>query len=138
MSLHCLIYTSIASQKMTDEDLKAILEKARPRHVALDTTGMLLYQDPFFMQIFEGEEHIIHRQFARIAKDPRHHKVSLIYNKPIDERNFTKWTMGFNKISTQHIEYADNLKTLYDRSFFTEESKVVENLLKMFENETLF
>ena len=138
MSLHCLIYTSIASQKMTDEDLKAILEKARPRHVALDLTGMLLYQDPFFMQIFEGEEHIIHRQFARIAKDPRHHKVSLIYNKPIDERNFTKWTMGFNKISTQHIEYADNLKTLYDRSFFTEESKVVENLLKMFENETLF
>ena len=54
MSLHCLIYTSIASQKMTDEDLKAILEKARPHNLALDITGMLLYQDPFFMQIFEG------------------------------------------------------------------------------------
>ena len=138
MSLHCLIYTSIASQKMTDEDLKAILEKARPRHVALDITGMLLYQDPFFMQIFEGEEHIIHRQFARIAKDPRHHKVSLIYNKPIDERNFTKWSMGFNKISTQHIEYAESLNTLYDSGSFTNQSKFVLKLLEMFKNETLF
>ena len=138
MSLHCLIYTSIASQKMTDEDLKAILQKARPHNCQLHITGMLLYKDPFFMQILEGEEDIIHQQFTKIAKDPRHHKISLIYKKAIHERTFTNWTMGFNKISSQHIKYADNLKTLYDRSFFTEESKVVENLLKMFENETLF
>lgn len=48
MSLHCLIYTSIASQKMTDEDLKAILQKARPRNAALDITGMLLLSGSFF------------------------------------------------------------------------------------------
>ena len=138
MSLHCLIYTSIASQKMTDEDLKAILEKARPHNCQLQITGMLLYQDPFFMQILEGEEDIIQQQFERIAKDSRHHKVSIIYKKSIDERNFSDWTMGFNKISTQHIEYAESLNTLYDSGSFTNQSKFVLKLLEMFKNETLF
>ncbi|MSR16953.1 MAG: BLUF domain-containing protein [Methylococcaceae bacterium] len=138
MSLYCLIYTSIASQKMTDEELKAILQKARPHNCQLQITGMLLYKDPFFMQILEGEEDIIDQQFTRIAKDSRHHKVSLIYKNAIDERSFANWTMGFNKISRQHIDSTRSSNTLYNNCSVTEQSKVVTNLLEMFKNETLF
>ena len=56
MSLHCLIYTSVATQKMTDDYLKSILEKSRPKNIALSVTGMLLYLDPFFVQVLEGEK----------------------------------------------------------------------------------
>ena len=138
MSLHCLIYTSIASQKMTDDELKAILQKARPHNCQLQITGMLLYQDPFFMQILEGEEDIIQQQFERIAKDSRHHKVSIIYKKSIDERNFSDWTMGFNKIDNPAINYTVSLKEIYDKGSFTDQSKFVLKLMKMFKNETLF
>jgi Sensors of blue-light using FAD len=138
MSLHCLIYTSVATQKMTDEELKAILQKARPHNCQLQITGMLLYQDPFFMQILEGEEDIIQQQFERIAKDSRHHKVTIIYKKSIDERNFSDWTMGFNKIDNFSINYTVSLKASYDNCSFTEQSQVVRDLLIMFKNETLF
>ena len=138
MSLHCLIYTSIATQKMPDEELKAILAKARPHNCQLQITGMLLYQDPFFMQILEGEEDIIQQQFERIAKDSRHHKVSIIYKKSIDERNFSDWTMGFNKIDNPAINYTVSLKEIYDKGSFTDKSKFVLKLMEMFKNETLF
>ncbi len=138
MSLHCLIYTSIATQKMPDEELKAILAKARPHNCQLQITGMLLYQDPFFMQILEGEEDIIQQQFERIAKDSRHHKVSIIYKKSIDERNFSDWTMGFNKIDNPAINYTVSLKEIYDKGSFTDQSKFVLKLMEMFKNETLF
>ncbi len=138
MSLHCLIYTSIATQKMPDEELKAILAKARPHNCQLQITGMLLYQDPFFMQILEGEEDIIQQQFERIAKDSRHHKVSIIYKKSIDERSFSDWTMGFNKIDNPAINYTVSLKEIYDKGSFTDQSKFVLKLMEMFKNETLF
>ena len=43
MSCYCLVYTSIASQKISDGDLKYLLEKIRKKNAARQVTGMLLY-----------------------------------------------------------------------------------------------
>ena len=55
-SLYCLVYTSIANQKMSDDNLKDLLKKSRSKNETLNITGMLLYLDPFFIHILEGEE----------------------------------------------------------------------------------
>jgi len=81
MSLYCVVYTSIANQKMSDDDLKDLLKKIRKRNESSHVTGMLLYLDPFFMQVFEGQEATVNRLFNFIKQDSRHHKVSLIYKK---------------------------------------------------------
>jgi hypothetical protein len=67
-----------------------------------------------------------------------HHKVSLIYKKPIKERSFSKWTMGFNKIGTQYFEGAYNLIEIYKNDAFKKHPKEVIELLEMFKDETLF
>ena len=59
MSLYCLVYTSISNQKMSDDNLKDLLKKSRLKNEMLNITGMLLYLDPFFIQILEGEEAIV-------------------------------------------------------------------------------
>ena len=52
MPLHNLVYVSLATEDMSDETLKKILNKARTKNEGLDITGMLLYRDGFFMQVW--------------------------------------------------------------------------------------
>lgn len=42
MSTHTLIYTSVANQKMADNELKELLKKSRANNSSLEITGMLL------------------------------------------------------------------------------------------------
>ena len=77
MSLYCLVYTSISNQKMSDGNLKDLLKKSRLKNETLNITGMLLYLDPFFMQILEGEEAIVNESFKVIKQDSRHHNSTL-------------------------------------------------------------
>ncbi len=138
MSIYCLVFTSVATRKISDEDLKGLLAKSRQYNLALNITGMLLYLDPYFMQILEGDESIIDEKFKKISNDEMHHKVSLIYKQPIEERSFSKWTMGFNKIGIEYFEDAENLIEIYKNDAFKKHPKEVIELLKMFNDETLF
>ena len=138
MSIYCLVFTSVATRKISDEDLKGLLAKSRQYNLALNITGMLLYLDPYFMQILEGDESIIDEKFKKNSNDEMHHKVSLIYKQPIEERSFSKWTMGFNKIGIEYFEDAENLIEIYKNDAFKKHPKEVIELLKMFNDETLF
>ena len=92
---------------------KYLLKKIRIRNEARHITGMLLYLDPFFIQVLEGEEAIINNSFNLIKQDSRHHKVSLIYKKPIEERSFSNWSVGFSKISHEDLENIEGLSDFY-------------------------
>lgn len=141
MQTHTLIYTSVASQKMTDSDLKALLKTSRANNASLGITGMLLYLDPFFIQVLEGDEDVINQAFQTIKNDMRHHKVSIIYKKLISHRLFPDWTMGFNKINRESIEnlegYSDFLQKPSIEFFSQSPNKVIE-LLNLFKRELLF
>lgn len=145
MALHCLVYTSIANQKMSDDNLKDLLKKSRSKNETLNITGMLLYLDPFFIQILEGEEATVNEIIKTIQHDSRHNKVKIIYRKPIEQRSFPNWTMGFNKFSDEHLEEIEGLSDFWQRptsDFFSaspsETEKMLENILDMFKHETLF
>ena len=145
MSLYCLVYTSISNQEMSDDSLRDLLEKSRAKNKTLHITGMLLYLDPFFIQFLEGEEAIVNESFNIIKQDSRHHKVSLIYKRPIDKRSFPNWTMGFNRINDKNLTEIEGFTDFWHRptsNFFgaapTEIEKKLEKILVMFIDETLF
>lgn len=141
MSLYCLVYTSIANQKMSDDDLKDLLKKTRNKNETSAVTGMLLYLDPFFIQVLEGEEAMVNGLFNRIKQDSRHHKVSLLYKKPIEERSFSNWTMGFSRISYKDLENIEGFSDFLQRptpEFFRFSHSEVDELLHKFKYEILF
>ena len=51
----CLIYASSATKAMSQDELKALLAKARTNNQRDNITGMLLYNDGNFLQVLEGE-----------------------------------------------------------------------------------
>ncbi|MFI3137272.1 MAG: BLUF domain-containing protein [Methylococcaceae bacterium] len=141
MSLNCLVYASISTQKFSDEQLLSLLKKARNNNERLEITGMLLYRDGFFMQALEGDLDDIEELFKVIENDTRHKDQIVIYKKSIKERGFAKWTMGFNKISEKNIEtikgYTQFLKKPTPE-FFMKNASEAEALLDQFKHQLLF
>ena len=102
---------------------------------------MLLYLDPFFMQVLEGQEATVNKLFNLIKQDSRHHKVSLIYKKPIEERYFSNWTMGFSKIGHEKLVTMEGFSDFLQKptaEFFSNSPSTVNELLYKFKHEILF
>ena len=126
---------------MSDDDLKVLLKTIRKNNEIRHITGILLYLDPFFIQVLEGEEGIVNNLFTRIKQDSRHNKVSLIYRKPIDERYFSNWTMGFSKITYENVSTMEGFSDFLQRptvEFFSNSPSKVDELLYKFKHEILF
>lgn len=138
MSLHCIIYTSISSRKLSNDKLNKYLRKLKAKYEEKNLTGIFLYLDPYIMQILEGEEELLIKLFKKINKDSRHRKIRLIYSQPIKQRLFLNWTI----MSSAHENIEDsesfiNVVNVPDKNFVSSASQV-QQLLIMFKNETLF
>ncbi len=96
-------YVSTATGSTDRAGLLDILETARGLNHGAGVTGLLLFYDGHFMQLLEGEEHAVRDIFGRIAADPRHRDITVLFEEPIDERLFTDWTMGFQRLDGNEL-----------------------------------
>lgn len=90
-----IIYASRATEPLSDDALRAILEEARERNEARDVTGLLLAVGGSFLQILEGAEADVDAVYARIREDARHTELRLLGREEIEDRGFGGWWMGF-------------------------------------------
>ncbi len=107
-----LIYVSAATSKMLDQDLTLLLEQARERNKKLNITGLLLFFNGNFMQMLEGEQNDVEAVYNSIIADTRNCDNRIIQQKPITERAFPDWQMGFKNLDnklTLHSGYSSFL-----------------------------
>jgi hypothetical protein len=136
MSLHHLVYVSVAAEEMTDDYLKSLLKNARKNNDKLNVTGMLLYRDGFFMQALEGEKDTIQTLFDNvISQDKRHEKTLILCDNVVTQRRFADWKMGFNKISDEQMNMAGFISA--DEFFETTPSRA-EEFLNLFKHGSFF
>jgi hypothetical protein len=103
-TLSHLIYSSSADSKMSDAELRAILDRARTVNTQLDITGILLHTEGSYFQVLEGDAEAIDSLYAKIARDKRHTNVVLIVREPIACRAFADWSMGFASVTSKDVE----------------------------------
>jgi hypothetical protein len=101
--METIVYASLAARAMDDPDLEALLLDARTRNEAAEITGMLVYADGSFLQQLEGEAAAVRETFARIEADQRHTAVRMLSQRPIDERRFPAWSMGFDAVDPEEL-----------------------------------
>jgi hypothetical protein len=141
MGLITLVYISYATDNLTDDQLKVILNTARTANQKLDVTGMLLYRDKFFIQALEGEEEVVDKLYAKISQDPRHRNILTVYKVPITERVFKDWKMGFNKLDDTAPEELDGYSDFLNKpsvSYFTQKPSRASILLESFRMRSAF
>ena len=90
-----LIYASEAVQTLSPGQVDDILRTARARNQQRDITGLLAFDYRCFLQLLEGDREALSDLYARLLRDARHGRLLLIHCAPIDERQFSDWSMGY-------------------------------------------
>jgi hypothetical protein len=105
MSLYHLIYESQATRPFSEAELANLLQQARRFNEANGITGLLLYTpDGYFLQVLEGSVEAVHNlYFLHIARDSRHHSLTLLAGGTLNHRRFADWRMGFRTVTAEGL-----------------------------------
>lgn len=98
-----IIYSSVSSTPMQQDDLEDILEQAQSNNAADGITGALVYADGHFMQILEGERSTVEQLMRRIAKDLRHETVVVLLAGDVQAAAFPDWTMAYVSATPEQV-----------------------------------
>lgn len=124
--LSYLLYTSKSNLKDYKEIDNIILQadKYNNEH---NITGILLFDDTYFLQILEGEHDEILNLYEQIKQDERHYEISLKSVGNIDHRNFPEWSMRLSLTSQKSLAPVHVIKSIENIN----EPLEVEHLLKL-------
>ncbi len=135
-NLYSLTYVSTANSLFSTPDLIALLNTSRRNNEVRAVTGMLLYRNGNFMQVLEGTADAVEQAHAKIGRDPRHTGLITLLHRPISERQFGGWSMGFRDLSDPALSavhgYSDFLNTELTSAEFTSNPSRAQKLLLMF------
>lgn len=121
-----LIYVSSAVELFTQQQLNNLLTLARDENKKHEITGLLLYKDGDFMQVIEGKETDIDQLFDNIIRDKTHSGVIRLLKEPIEQRNFSNWSMGFKNLSSEYIDgFSDFLSATPEDTLLPGKAKVM-------------
>ncbi|WP_047249799.1 BLUF domain-containing protein [Chromobacterium subtsugae] len=89
-----LIYCSRAQQPIDQALVDDILSASRKHNPAQGITGLLCYSKDIFMQVLEGSRSHVNRLYLKLARDDRHHSLTLLSFHEIGQRKFANWSMA--------------------------------------------
>ena len=101
-----LLYISQAARGIAEEQVQSILNSAQRNNPAAGLTGVLVHGGGLFMQVLEGPEQAVLRQYVKILDDRRHGDCRIIHISPANDRIFEKWSMGVidsDPLQFQHV-----------------------------------
>jgi hypothetical protein len=121
---------------MSQEALLSLLQQCLANNEASGVTGMLLYGNDTFLQVLEGSETSVDEVIAKIRQDPRHTQIQILYRRPLAERQYNDWSMGFKLVSAQQLRGISGLADFGERDFNAEylvqHDAVVDTLMEHF------
>lgn len=136
MKLYYLIYISIATGDLGEEELLNLLTISRENNAHDEITGMLLYKERRFIQLLEGPEAAVCATYARIARDLRHQDATILLEGQSDERDFADWTMGFHALDAETARTIPGFSPFLDLKFsvfdFRSDPSRAHQLLRIF------
>ncbi|MHA7056399.1 BLUF domain-containing protein [Aquimarina sp. M1] len=106
-------YRSIASEELSDSDLKRILDISRKNNKKSNITGCLIYYKNVFFQLIEGPKNEVLPLYDKIKKDERHADVITMWRGSKPTRTFRQWDMAtLSDDGVLNISYQDTVKEL--------------------------
>ncbi|SRX54850.1 BLUF domain-containing protein [Aequorivita sp. CIP111184] len=89
--LNSICYIS-NSRILFDKDLLHLFfDLIKKRNDAVKISGLLLYHDGTFVQVLEGDPSAVEVVFSKIKKDGRHNQITIMIDREIQHRHFTKY-----------------------------------------------
>lgn len=93
-----LIYWSEVRETLDEVDLDSILFESVKNNDADGITGLLAFDDTFFLQLLDGPRDFVNRLYARLINDQRHNNLRLLEYRENIDKVFTQWSMAAAKL----------------------------------------
>lgn len=106
--LHEILYCSTLATDQTPNVVAQIVSQARARNSERGITGLLVFDGLNFCQHLEGPARDVIRLIDRIAQDPRHTAVRVIYEGVRAAPRYERFDLGFAE-----VEGPDGLTELF-------------------------
>ena len=127
-----IVYLSTSNGLMTENQLVEILRQARAYNTEHQITGLLLYSEGTFIQLIEGSAKDVDTIFSKIRYDNRHKGLIKLIDKPLAERDFPEWSMGFAAVNQDEAEEIIGYFQSFDKLLSSENKNSAVSLLKSF------
>jgi hypothetical protein len=92
---HRIVYLSTANGAPEQEELEALMERARQNNQRDGITGLVAYHDFTFIQVIEGPKEAVQACFERIKQSNLHRNIVVADDAEIDTRMFDQYAMAF-------------------------------------------
>ncbi|MBP8849127.1 MAG: BLUF domain-containing protein [Breznakibacter sp.] len=92
MLVRLIYYSSVGNIKSLS-DIQQILEKSQINNAKKSISGMLYFDDNYFIQVLEGDRKLVSDLMFKISKDERHTDIVIVNITEINQRMFSKWSM---------------------------------------------
>lgn len=112
-----LIYTSRAGPSLTPQALAEILSASRVRNVRAQITGILVHSGGQFMQVLEGRREAVERLQERLAADPRHEDMRVVFEHEVSQRDFAEWDMALQELTPHELASGSALSQFFQPGF---------------------
>lgn len=126
-----LLYISNPAPTISDKEVQDILVSARRNNPSNSLTGVLVHGGGLFMQVLEGPEEQVLRQYVKIIDDRRHSNPRILHISPANDRIFEKWSMGGINGAPMQFQYISELRA---RRLEVIEAKVFTDTMRKFVN----
>lgn len=106
--LKTICYISDLNGDASFTNLKSIYTTAKENNLKNNITGILIYKNNNFLQVFEGIENTVNDTFKKISADTRHRNLFIIIDKKTENRYFEDYNFGFTIVKDNNALH--NLK----------------------------
>jgi len=129
-----ITYLSQAAPSFSSIDLLFLLEQCHKNNPKQGLTGLLIFGNQTFLQTIEGEQNVVEALIEKIAIDKRHTKFQVLSRQSIENRQYTDWAMGFEKLTEETIADSPELKNFvlsdFNPEYLSSNGTVIESLLE--------
>ena len=103
--MYRLSYCSRQVGAISLDEAKKIAITAADTNRKHGLSGVLVYNQKYFLQCIEGSKEMVNEIYHKITKDARHKDLCLLHlDTTADERYFEKWGMGFAAYTKENRE----------------------------------
>jgi len=109
-----IIYRSLTTSESgrAADDIPDIVREAAARNGLDGITGLLYTEGDAFLQAIEGPIDAVSDLMERLQSDARHRDLTILVDRPIDEREFGDWTMIYRDRRESIDAFDDRLRVL--------------------------
>jgi hypothetical protein len=127
-------YVSREAPGLTSDKLLALVSQCHRNNPDKGLTGMLLHGNGTFLQVLEGDDHVVDTLIGAIVADPRHIDMKIVRREPVTRRQFADWSMGFERVTDESLKGVSGLHDFgllnFTPEFLSGHDDVVETLLE--------